>query len=178
MIPFHWRLAIFEEIFPFQKMGSLSFSLLFLHSSAVILLKLRSGPSPSAAFWMNSCVHLCVCLCVRPINAHCPLPDACTTQHSVSLHVSPCIYLTVLLKCILTPSMSWGAGEGKMYSQTAAQHISLHVFFFTGITVIWALIYVLLWQRLTSFLTGSLHACTLGETTKAWVYRADKHHEG
>lgn len=65
-----------------------------------------------------------------------------------------------------------------MYSQTAAQDISLHVSFSTGVTVIWALIYVLLWQRLTSFLTESLRACTLGETTKAWVYRADEHHEG
>lgn len=65
-----------------------------------------------------------------------------------------------------------------MYSQTAAQDISLRVSFSTGVTVIWALIYVLLWQRLTSFLTGSLRACTLGETTKARVYRADEHHEG
>lgn len=34
-------------------------------------------------------------------------------------------------------------------------------------SVIWALIYVLLWQRLTSFLTGSAHVGTLGGNNKS-----------
>lgn len=130
--------------------------------------------------WTHAYISVFVCVWGLLIFQHCPTPDACTTQQCLSLHVYPCIYLTVLLKCILTPSMrrepeGWGGG---VYSQTTAQDISLYVFFSTSATVIWALIYVLLWQRLTSFLTGSLCTCTLGETTKAWVYRADEHHEG
>lgn len=163
-------------------MGSLSLSLLFLHRSAVTLLKLRSGPSPWAAFWMNSCVHLCVCLCVRPINIS-TLPNS-RCLYNTAVLPSSCLSL-YLLDCFIEVHSDTlyggggGAGEGEdVFPNRTAQDISLHVSFSTGVTVIWALIYVLLWQRLTSFLTGSLRACTLGETTKAWVYRADEHHEG
>jgi len=82
-----------EEIFPFQKMGFLSLSPLFLHSSAETLLKLRSGPLPWAAFWMNSCVYLCVCLCVRPINISTLPHSRCLYDTAVLLSSCLSLYL-------------------------------------------------------------------------------------
>lgn len=87
-----------EEIFPFQKMGFSGRSLLFLHSSAVTLLKLRSGPLPWAAFWMNLCVHLCVCLCVRPINIS-ALPNS-RCLYNTAVLLSSCLSL-YLLDCFI-----------------------------------------------------------------------------
>ena len=99
MIPLHWRPAtVYLKIFPLQKIGILSLSLLFLHSSAVTLLMLRSGPSPWAAFWMNSCVHICVCLCVRPINISKPPNSRCLYNTAVLL--SSCLSL-YLLDCFI-----------------------------------------------------------------------------
>lgn len=83
-------------------------------------------------------------------------------QHRrASLYVSPCIYLVVSLKCILTTSMRRRNGRctPKLQHKTPlSAPLS---------PVIWALIYVLFWQRLTSFLAASLHACTLGENNKS-----------
>lgn len=86
-----------------------------------------------------------------------------------------------LLDCLIemhSDTVDAGVQRGEEYSQASMQDISLHVSLSARGAVIWALIYVLLWQRLTSFLTGSLCACTLGETTKARVYRTDEHREG
>lgn len=140
------------------------------------LLKLRSGPLPWAAFWMNSCVCLCVCLCVRPINIL-TLPNS-RCLYNTAVLLSSCLSL-YLLDCFIevhSDTLYEGEQERRrcipkpLHKTSPSMSLSP--------PVIWALIYVLLWQRLTSFLTGSLHACTLGETTKAWVYRADEHHEG
>lgn len=78
---------------------------------------------------MNSCVHLCVCLCVRPINIS-------------TLPSSRCLYNTAVLLLLMSlPVFTWllywstfwhplqgKAGEGAVYSQNAAQDISLHFF--------------------------------------------------
>lgn len=70
----------------------------------------------------------------------------------------------------------WGGSRKRWCIPKLQQKTSLSVSL--SPSVIWALIYMLLWQRLTSFLTGSAHAGTPGEKTKARVYRADEHHEG
>lgn len=65
-----------------------------------------------------------VCVWGLLIFQHCPTPDACTTQQCFSLHVSPCIYLTVLLKCILTPSMRGSRREKDVFPNGSARHLS------------------------------------------------------
>lgn len=145
------------------------------------LLKLRSGPLPWAAFRMNSCVCLRACLCVRPINIL-TLPDS-RCLYNTAVLFSSCLSL-YLLDCFIevhSDTLCGGGGGGGGQERRRCIPKPLHK---TSLSlslsppVIWALIYVLLWQRLTSFLTGSLRACTLGETTKARVYQADEHHEG
>lgn len=132
------------------------------------LLKLRSGPLPWAAFWMNSCVCLCVCLCVRPINIS-TLPNS-RCLYNTAVLLSSCLSL-YLLDCFIevhSDTLYEEEQERRRCIPKPLHKTSLSMSL--SLLVIWALIYVLLWQRLTSFLTGSLHACTLGETTKAWVY--------
>lgn len=65
-----------------------------------------------------------VCVWGLLIFQHCPTPDACTTQRCFSLHVSPCIYLTVLLKCILTPSMRGSRRGEDVFPNRNIRHLS------------------------------------------------------
>lgn len=59
----------------------------------------------------------------------------------------------------------WGGSRRRRYIPRLQQKTSLSVSL--SPSAIWALIYVLLWQRLTSFLTGSAHAGTLGGNNKS-----------
>lgn len=59
----------------------------------------------------------------------------------------------------------WGGSRKRRYIPKLQQKTSLSVSL--SPSAIWALIYVLLWQRLTSFLTGSTHAGTLGGNNKS-----------
>ena len=65
-----------------------------------------------------------VCVWGLLIFQHCPTPNACTTQRCFSLHVSPCIYLTVLLKCILTPSMRGSRRGEDVFPNRNIRHLS------------------------------------------------------
>lgn len=130
-------------------------SLLFLHSTANRneFAKTQVWTIALGCFWDELMrVSLCLFVC-EAINISTPPNLGCLYNTAALLCL--CFYLTALLKCILTPSMR-GSRRGKEYSQTTARDISLHVFYSARGTVIWDLIYVLLWQRLTSFLTGSL----------------------
>lgn len=101
--------------------------------SAVWWLCLSSGLGHCRGLlfgWTHAYVSVFVCVWGLLIFQHCPTPDACTTQQCFSLHVSPCIYLTVLLKCILTPSMRRNRRGEDVFPNHYIRHLSPCLFLY------------------------------------------------
>lgn len=174
MIALHKRPAIFEQIVPFEKILTLTFSLLLLQQHDDFAKAQVRAIAVGCFLKELMRMSLCLFVCVWSINIS-TLPNSRCLYNTAALLPS-CLSLYLLDCFIEVHSDTLYEGEQERCIPRPEHKTSLTMSL--SPPVIWALIYVLLWQRLTSFLTVSLHACTLGETTKAWVYRADEHHEG